>query len=68
VRNCYVKGGVLISFLISRSTGISIATAKKRFCTDAVLSTVQMKTKAHFGGSHSVEKMFQSRLAKLIEN
>jgi len=27
-----------------------------------------MKTKAHFGGSHLVEKMFQSRLAKLIEN
>jgi len=27
VRNCYVTGGVLISFLISRSTGVSIATA-----------------------------------------
>jgi len=27
MRNCYVTGGVLISFLISRSPGISIATA-----------------------------------------
>jgi len=26
VRNCYVTGGVLTSFLISRSTGVSIAT------------------------------------------
>jgi len=27
VRNCYVTGGVLISFLISRSTCVSTATA-----------------------------------------
>jgi len=27
VDNCYVTGGVLISFQISRSTGVSIATA-----------------------------------------
>jgi len=27
VRNCYITGGVLISFQISRSTGVSIATA-----------------------------------------
>jgi len=31
VRNCYITGGVLISLQISRSTGISIATAKKAF-------------------------------------
>jgi len=28
VRNCYVTDGVLISFVISKSTGVSIATAK----------------------------------------
>jgi len=27
MRYCYVTGGIFISFLISRSTGISIATA-----------------------------------------
>jgi len=27
---CYVTGGVLINFLISRSTGVSIATAKTK--------------------------------------
>jgi len=29
MRNCYVTGGVLISFVISRSTGVSTATAIK---------------------------------------
>jgi len=34
MRNCYVTGGVLISFLISRSTGVSIATASIKIMSE----------------------------------
>jgi len=46
VRNCYITGGVLISFLISRSTGVSVATANKK--TKLILSQCIQKAASKY--------------------